>query len=325
MNNRGLEYRVPWFAGAHRTDSIAAEIEPTGNPGRLSSDVVGVVEQTRPPASSSSTPPLLLSDAKDCDDGRERSRPAYAMPEIPALLVGRLREELRRLVASLRSRLPFSSHLVINTPSPAETDKLFHTLAQHFRKLKRYGVRVSWIKFVSFDRRGRYHLHVVLFHDVPLYRLFRRPGAAKGYDMPQFKEIAARLRFVGGTAVTTYRSYNYRIMFKGCDDPSFLACDYLLRPGNFRPDLVAAAGLRWFTASRNVVVRGTVGPVFGRIVAAIGSRGTARSCKGMVLVNGAVGDSTKTDEIAAGELIVPAGVVESSAPRDRDIIGRRGI
>jgi hypothetical protein len=316
-NHGGPEYRVPWFAGALRTDTITAETKPTGNSGRLSSDVVGAVEKTRPPASSSSTPPLLLSDAKDCDDGRKRPRSADAMPEIPVRLVGRLRDELRRLVASLRSRLPFSSHLVINTPSLAETDKLFHTIAQHFRKLQRYGVRVSWIKFVSFDQRGRYHLHVVLFHDVPLSRLFRRPGAAKGYDMPQFKEMAARLRFVGGTTVTTYRSCNYKILFKGCDDPSFLACDYLLRPGNFRPDLVAAAGLRWFTASRDVVVRGTVGPVFGRIVAAIGSRGTARSCKGMVLVDGAVGDSAKTNEIAAGELIFPAGVVAPSAPRDR--------
>ena len=214
------------------------------------------------------------------------------------LLKDDLSDALKRLATEQSCRLPFSSHMVINGNDHNDNEKLFHTMSQHFRKTKRRdNVRISWMKFRSFNEAEKSHYHVILFHDVPLYELFRTRRNSKKYDLPRFANKADRLRRVPGMTDTCFRSYNYKINIKEHNDPMVLVGEYMLDPKNFRPDLVSESGGMWFSVSRGIIHRRQVMPLFNEVKQILGSLEKVFVCLSMevfasIAVNGVVRGNT---------------------------------
>ena len=238
-----------------------------------------------------------------------------------------LKNELRGHLASLLRRVSndrrYVSHMTINGDGVADSDRIFHTMRQHFRKLQQQGVNISWCKFVSFSETGGYHLHVALFHDRPLSELFTRPHKTTGknlFDLPRFKVAASCLRPVWQHGrLACFRSYNYKIQITPHSNPSLLLTDYFLRLNNFQPDKVRAHGRQWFTASRDIVTAQTIQTVFNRISALCDALGSAMRCLGMEVLTGlavrtlVLGKTERLERLAAVELVAAAATRGSSS------------
>lgn len=238
-----------------------------------------------------------------------------------------LKNELRGHLASLLRRVGndrrYVSHMTINGDGIADSDRIFHTMRQHFRKLQQQGANISWCKFISLSESGGYHLHVTVFHDRSLLELFKRRGSTTGkdiFDLPRFKIEASCLRPVWQRGrLACFRSYNYKIQITPHSNPSLLMTDYLLRPNNFQPDKVRARGRRWFTASRDIVTTQTIQTVFNRISDLCDALSSAMHSLGMEVLTGlavrtlVLGKTARLERWAAVELVAAVATRDSSS------------
>jgi hypothetical protein len=152
------------------------------------------------------------------------------------------------------------SHLTINGANAHENDQLFHTLRQHFRKLQKRGRDIAWVKCYSFDDNSNCHLHIAVFHDLPLSALLadRKRTATRGpFDLPRFKCQSDRLRPVFHNGRWVFRSYNYKIHLTPHDNPESLVA-YFLDPRNFQPINLLEHRRQWLTSSRNISTAGGI-------------------------------------------------------------------